>query len=409
MGVERLTCMASITSDQSKRNRYQEEYLDHLALLDSGHDIDMLAQAFANLKNLETVEIRDFRSTSRYRDAPNLTWKSYGVATYEAETGVSLEFLPIYGAGHRNEEPADYASRLFQNMLRALGRTTVRPRRFEVNLTGSGINEKAFKIQKYDETSILPVLAGLKDLYLDLSTGFQQTYFVQVQGNPVAPCWSYHIREFFSLIPNIEHLRLNFQHFRDSEARDFISWLSKPSTGTVLSAAPPSPNSLPQSPPPVLLKHLRQLELGKAVLEPKALLTLLQKHRATLRGIEFYRVGLLDSSQSQGRHNQWAKLFGNMAKLGLRLNRIVANLLKQEKSGRRQTRRVNFKDSPGVRRVWEGQDLDGALKDLVNNVVVDWPEEDTGSSQSDSDEDSEDGELFSLRNIHNISSPISHP
>lgn len=61
---------------KTKSNRSRQEYVDHMSLLSTGQDVEMLAEAFSNLSNLETVGIRDFYSRSRYRDYPNIEWKS---------------------------------------------------------------------------------------------------------------------------------------------------------------------------------------------------------------------------------------------------------------------------------------------------------------------------------------------
>ena len=59
-----------------KNNRLIQEYVDHMTLLNTGHDVEMLAEAFSNLVNLETIGMRDFNSRSRRRDHPNVEWKS---------------------------------------------------------------------------------------------------------------------------------------------------------------------------------------------------------------------------------------------------------------------------------------------------------------------------------------------
>lgn len=59
-----------------KNNRLIQEYIDHMTLLSTGHDVEMLAEAFSNLVNLETIGMRDFNSRSRRRDHPNVEWKS---------------------------------------------------------------------------------------------------------------------------------------------------------------------------------------------------------------------------------------------------------------------------------------------------------------------------------------------
>lgn len=62
--------------DPAKANNLRREYIDHLSLINGSHDVDMMAEAFGNLPNLDTVSLRDFNSRSRYRDGGD--WKSYG-------------------------------------------------------------------------------------------------------------------------------------------------------------------------------------------------------------------------------------------------------------------------------------------------------------------------------------------
>lgn len=387
---------------QVKRNRTREEYTDHLALLDSGRDVDMMAEAFANCKNLGTVEIRDFNSDSRYRDMPNIRWRSYGAPTYEVQTGANLEVPTNYSYPHRSDEQGNYIGRLFQNILRSLGRTATRPRRFEVNLRHCGISDKAFKIQKYDESTFLPVLACLDDFHLDLNSDFVPAFIAgQDPTRGGTQCFSYFLRLFLAHVDKIQLLRLNFQFFRASESsRDFLSWLSEapldqPSNDLqaqkLLSASGTLDTLLPSRPPTVVFQNLKQLEIGKITVEPKTLLAVFQKHRATLQGIVLHRVCLLDRHPSEERINQWARLFRDMGKLGLKANHLVMSILSQVKERNEHRRKVYFKDSPNARRIWAGQDLDGALKDLVNDIVVDWPDHDTQSSLSDSDDNSDEG------------------
>jgi hypothetical protein len=59
-----------------KNNRLLQEYVDHMSLINTGQDVEMLAEAFSNLGSLETIGMRDFNSRSRNRDHPNTEWKS---------------------------------------------------------------------------------------------------------------------------------------------------------------------------------------------------------------------------------------------------------------------------------------------------------------------------------------------
>jgi hypothetical protein len=60
----------------AKNNRLLQEYVDHMSLINTGQDVEMLAEAFSNLGNLETIGMRDFNSRSRSRDHPDIEWKS---------------------------------------------------------------------------------------------------------------------------------------------------------------------------------------------------------------------------------------------------------------------------------------------------------------------------------------------
>lgn len=384
---------------QVKRNRSRDELTDHLALLDSGRDVDLLAQAFANCRNLKTVEIRDFNSQSRYRDRPNVRWRSYGAPTYELQTAANLEISTNYHFPQRSDDQVNYISRLFQNILRALGKTTTRPKRFEVNLRHCGMSDKAFRIQSYDRPAILPVLKCLEDLHLDLNSDFVPAFIAGQDANREGTqCYSYFLRQFLAHVDEIQLLRLNFQFFRAQDSRDFLQWLSRSPEATPAAVSqskilsPDLQASLPVSPPPLLFKSLKQLEIGKIVVEPKTLLALLRKHKTTLKGLVLYRVGLLDKHPGDERVNQWARFFAAMGKLDLNITYMFLSILGQEKERGEHIRKVGFKEHPTSRRIWSGQDLDGALNDFVNNVTVDWPENDTESSPSGRDDESDEGE-----------------
>lgn len=47
-----------------------------VSLIHSGHDVEMLVEAFSNLPNLENVGLRDFYSRTRHRDYPRNEWRS---------------------------------------------------------------------------------------------------------------------------------------------------------------------------------------------------------------------------------------------------------------------------------------------------------------------------------------------
>jgi hypothetical protein len=68
-----------------KSNRLRQEYVDHISLLNTGHEVEMLAEAFSNLGKLETIGIRDFYSRSRNRDYPQNQWRSMYFSSRSSE------------------------------------------------------------------------------------------------------------------------------------------------------------------------------------------------------------------------------------------------------------------------------------------------------------------------------------
>jgi hypothetical protein len=48
-----------------RNNRFLQECVDHMSFIDTCQDVEMLTEAFSNLRNLETIGMRDFYSRSR--------------------------------------------------------------------------------------------------------------------------------------------------------------------------------------------------------------------------------------------------------------------------------------------------------------------------------------------------------
>jgi len=129
--------------------------------------------------------------------------------------------------------------------------------------------------------------------------------------------------------------------------------------------------------------------------EPEILVGIIQKHRASLRMISLHKVSLLQTdSIKSSRDSLWAKFFGKLSKLDLKLTGMKMSLLSQQSEGNRRYRSITFKDSRDSQsREWGGTDVQSCLRDFVANVVVSVPDQDTESSHSaDSEEDDSDGE-----------------
>jgi hypothetical protein len=288
---------------------------------------------------------------------------------------------------------ADYSSRMFLSLLRALGKAGSRPKDFEVILRESALFDHAFNIPKYVDTIIQPVLDNLRTLLLDLNAEFAPAY-INVDNTPTE-CPNYLLRTFLSRLPALEHLRLNFRFFRGEETSNVLSWLSKP----VSVATPniPSGTSLLESPKPIEFAMLRQLDIGMVTVEPKILVDIVEKHQATLRTISLHKVALLQSDPTKSSlDNLWAKFFGQLAKLDLKLTGVKMSLLSQKSPWKHNIHQITFKDSRDPKsREWGGTNVQSCLKDFIANVVVSGADQDTESSHSsESEEEYYDGKLI---------------
>src|SRR4051794_37802380 len=94
------------------------------------------------------------------------------MSKFQQETGIDLAprrtmFLPRVPP----MDEGNYLNRLFINLYRALGQANTRPKNFEAILRGTSLNDEAFYLPKYVESTIRPVLANLRTLFLDLDSG----------------------------------------------------------------------------------------------------------------------------------------------------------------------------------------------------------------------------------------------
>ena len=286
---------------------------------------------------------------------------------------------------------ANYASRMLLNLLRALGKADSFPKHFEVILRESSLPDQAFNLPPYVEPVIHDVLANLRILYLDLNSGSLE-FNVEVNGRPIR-YQSYLLKRFLAKVPQLEHLRLNFYSYDFGqphpyapkyETSNVLLWLSQKVPDIV---SPLSSNSqLLQAPPPVAFTQLRQLDIGMTITEPKILLSIVQKFKATLRVISLHRITLLETGSATGKiHvNVWAKFFRDLAKLNPNFSEMNMSHLAQMRTGHEHFRRIEFKGArdPKVRK-WAANDIQSGLRDLVEETVVVRLNEDTESESSD--------------------------
>lgn len=278
----------------------------------------------------------------------------------------------------------DFVPRLFQILVRALGKARIYPEQIEVLLRRGFLADTAFHLPDFLLPTVSPMLQNLKKLYLAADVGSRDSY-VYADGTSVESLSGHSLGRFLSHTPNLTHLRLNLQHYQFENNTNFLEWLSKPKSAGVRQAASV------YDPEPIDLPHLTRLEFGQFQAEPATILGVVAKFAPTLRELSLWRLTLVDP-RAIHRHdtkpNRWVGLFANLAKLPhLQLSYLKVGLLKQDHI------KASFKaagrdDAPfeGVRE-YSGPKMNAFLQDLVDETIVQWPTEIV--VQSDDEEDDE--------------------
>ncbi|RYP47503.1 hypothetical protein DL768_006475 [Monosporascus sp. mg162] len=389
ISVERPTTAMLTESDERVRNtgqyeefnRFKEEFMSHQFMKSTGRDFELLAEALQNLSGIRTVGVRDYSSPGRSRDGAGALWSSYGATTLYQQTGLRPRNTSFH-------DQSLYQCHVFQTVLRALGKSpNVNAERFEVILRNETLPDQAFYIPQHLEPTLAPVLANLKALYLDLDDRLPPSRFARGYG---VKCWySVALMKFLSKLPALEHLRLNFQHYASVHASEFLQWLSRRPDGPKdrSGLALPDQRALqvantPEEPPPVEFTRLNQIDLGFATVKPHILVELYKRYQSTLRSISLHKVTLEPADRMQ-RVNLWAQLFDKISKSGLDLSSISLRSLRQTYSYFGPWP-VTFKGTPvNGEKNWAGSDLDCALREFRDTVVVNWPDKTDHSDHSD--------------------------
>ncbi|KAF2828070.1 hypothetical protein CC86DRAFT_445109 [Ophiobolus disseminans] len=355
---------------------------DQKTLLSTGVDLEMLTEAFQNLENIQTVGIRDFNNHKRIRDGPSASWSSWGATTVHNETGNRLGF---------SRDQNIFVPRLFQILLRAVGKAKQAPPEVEVLLRHGFLNDTAFHLPNFLQPTVKAVLQNLKKLILTNAVSVESVA-VYINGSSEVRCAGYFLRQFLGHTPNLTHLRFNLPRHEVSENTNFLQWLSKPavSQGTLPTAS--------LEPAPVTLAYLTSLELGQFHTKPDTILDVVAKFSTTLQELSLWKLSLSESDVSPLTHsplypksNLWIKVFAKLAGMQqLQLNHLKVGQLQQDGL------HVNFKaagrdDAPlETVRDYTRPKMDSFLKELIDETVVKWPEH--VSSDEDMEDDGEDGE-----------------
>lgn len=305
-----------VDADQERRQEQIDLYCaDHTNLLCTGRLHNILAEAFANLPNLETIDIRDFNSRTRDRDVNETNqggyWSSYGSVTIRRDTGIRP---PLVSRGPLLYK---YPSQLLNVLLSALATAKSRPGSLEVITRRSGVDDSAFFISPWIRQPVEQLLAGLKTLHLAVYPGNQ--YRVKM---PM-------MRKFLILVPNIIWLRLNFTTGhpiypgQKDQFANLLYWI----------AGCNDDGSRIDDPPQVPSFQLKTLDLGDMELVPAQLLGLVDKFAPTLRDLSLRRVCLKPpraDPDPQDKPNMWATLFARFGRVKeLELRKVSLGWLRQ--------------------------------------------------------------------------------
>lgn len=331
IGLDKVTPPNGLTTlkDDQEWLNWQLAYADQKALLESGRARDMLAEAFKNLRNLETVDLRDFHSPTRWRDG-NVGWTSYGYNTLVESTGVR------HPTGCPMVPGDDYPTRLFTLITHALAAAKARPEGIEVVIREDwAIQDHGFLVPTYIEPDYLPVLAGLKRLHLVLDANYPSY-------STTKPFYLL-FKRFLAHTPNLTWLRLNFRRFGTDYSNEeaLLKWLgSSLRPGSRLS--PGLVNTDPSFVPlPVELDHLEQLDIGQMHLSASTLYHLFRKFSSTLKRISLHKVKLRnrpdqpsfddDDDDDDEVRNPWVRLLRNLKKESLpHLKSLLLSFLSAE-------------------------------------------------------------------------------
>jgi hypothetical protein len=286
-------------------SQWRDASIAQANFLSRGDAVNLLSQALGNLPNLETIDIRDFNSKTRYRDAvPGQDvpeWRSYGSSRYEQWPRESKWLMCL-------SDPIDFLDNAFIAVLVAAARSGTPVKNLELilrNRRTPGPN-RCRLLQDYAFSALTvpgsPVskttLAALTKLHLDLdarSSSTRGSYPSVWPRSIYTPRYAWfdpstmYLRRFLALTPNVSWLRLNFPgHIRDFDGvSKLITWLAL----SPYTIPPPDAPWNEGNPAPVFLP-LQRLDLGQASAEEVTFCALLKKFSAHLEDIRLRNTWL---------------------------------------------------------------------------------------------------------------------
>lgn len=185
-------------------NRYYSRYASQTLLLATGHDINMLVDAFTNLHNLEAVSLRFFKGTSE--DPPSAA--GYGFMSFMRSLNL--------GRKVRCTTMQEDAIACVPKLLAALGRSGARPKTFKMLFSRRHFRsgDSGFHIPAYLQSLVDPVLEGLETLHLELSaktldTGNARFVAMDRKGIKTWAVHTYFLADLTRRMTNLQHLTID--------------------------------------------------------------------------------------------------------------------------------------------------------------------------------------------------------
>ncbi|KPM38819.1 hypothetical protein AK830_g7759 [Neonectria ditissima] len=364
-------------------------------LWSTGYHRDMIAEAFANLKNLEDVVIRDFNSSKRTRDGEHAQWNSYGAPTASSETAIRIT--------QGDDSVPSFCSQVFAVVLAALGQAKARPQGIEVmSRRRNPLKNYAFNIPPYLEPSVAPVLENLAKLHIDVGLGLDISFMRGGPGARQTPPghWegtSVMLRKFLLKTHNVKHLRINETRSHESGAGALLEWLALPSTATPTSTSP----LIPAIPSPALA-HLEELNLGQMNVEASGVLNLIRKVAPTIKRLEIWKLTLvreLQGDQASTKVSFWNKFFHQLREIpDLELRHIKLGCLDQLWRGKTAKSSVLFDRSNPTSSVvsYTGPDWKHFMGEVITNMLTNFANSLHVRELSGLDDDSESDGIWDL-------------
>lgn len=382
--------------DTRQKHRQSIRFHETCQLWDTGAHRDMLAEAFRNLPNLESVVIRDFNSTRRSRDGWGYEWTAYGNKTLSRDIGIHLSPSPRLTSFWNITSPIEHVSKVFAAVITALGQAGARPKGIEVmSRNKNELEDSSFSFPSYLESTYLPVLQNLERLHLAMDF-MRGPYSGSVFPGDFVPLEDLTMLQKFLLkTTNLKDLRINVMG-RDCEPLVvLLRWLAQ---------QPPAPGQPSLVPLPTF--PLEEFSLGMLDVSWCRLVDLAKRFAPTLKSLVLWKITLVsdvddrherDLRDTQDKINLWSEMLQHLIKVpGLELHHIKLGALNQRNKDSHYTSRIHFGPGAHVLREYTGPDWRRFIQHVIQTVEVDYVADELARSAFNSQNEHEDDGVWDL-------------